>query len=210
MAPQSVRRISADEAVNILGLASPAGLVKYIESGDLTLYKSDGATGFSYDQVQTLNERRQAEAASPIPPLDRPFIDLVNDYIEAHRLQGKMEEAEISDHDGAVRRLANYLTENEITEPTRDDIVAYRDSLFDDLKANRLPGFATINTVGDAMIIIRNFFGWAEALKLYPNVAKDVGLYDRDVNGLPMKDANGWPKKPDPEKPPKKQILSLF
>lgn len=65
----------------------------------------------------------------------------------------------------AIRRFVSYLKENGITQPTREDVILYRDSL----KATHKP-----TTVQGYLAAVKLFFRWAAQENLYPNVADRV------------------------------------
>lgn len=64
-----------------------------------------------------------------------------------------------------VRQFMAYLQANGITEPTKDDIRAYRDGL----KISHKPA-----TVQGYIMALKQFFKWTEEEGLYPNIAKNV------------------------------------
>ncbi len=64
-----------------------------------------------------------------------------------------------------VRQFVAYLKAHEITEPTKEDIRAYRE----ELKLTRKPA-----TVQGYIMALRQFFKWTEDEGLYPNIAKNV------------------------------------
>jgi integrase/recombinase XerD len=67
-----------------------------------------------------------------------------------------------------LRPFFLYLKENRIglKEVSRADILRYKDGL--------LASAMSPLTVGSYLTVVRKFFGWAEALKYYPNVAKGI------------------------------------
>lgn len=65
----------------------------------------------------------------------------------------------------AIRQFAKYLDANGIAQPTRDDVLAYRDELKQSHKAT---------TVQLYIIALRQFFTWAAQEGLYPNIAQHV------------------------------------
>lgn len=73
----------------------------------------------------------------------------------------------------AIRQFAKWSNENGITQPTREDIIAYRDHLKEDHKPS---------TVQNYIIATRLFFNWTEQEGLYPNVAEHIkgARLDRD------------------------------
>lgn len=64
-----------------------------------------------------------------------------------------------------IRPLFKYLQENGIAQPTREDILAFRDSLRETCKP------ATIQSY---LAATRLFFQWTEQAKLYPNIATHI------------------------------------
>lgn len=65
----------------------------------------------------------------------------------------------------ALRQLAKYFTDNGITSPQREDVVAYREWLKQDHKPTTVQNYITA---------ARLFFNWTEQEGLYPNIAKHV------------------------------------
>lgn len=65
----------------------------------------------------------------------------------------------------AVKQFLKYIAERGISQPTREDIIAYRE----DLKEGHKP-----STVQSYIIATRLFFQWAEQEGLYPNVAQHI------------------------------------
>lgn len=64
-----------------------------------------------------------------------------------------------------IKRFFVYLSENGITQPQREDIVAYRDYLKEDHKPTTVQGY---------LAAVKLFFQWTEQEGLYPNVAQRV------------------------------------
>ena len=65
----------------------------------------------------------------------------------------------------ALKQFFNYTQKNGITNPTREDIIAYRDSL----KVDHKP-----TTVQNYITALRQFFKWTEQEGLYKNVADKI------------------------------------
>lgn len=65
----------------------------------------------------------------------------------------------------AIRQLYRYLGENGISQPTREDIVAFREALREDHKPT---------TVQTYIIAVRLFFQWTAQEGLYPDVAQHI------------------------------------
>ena len=65
----------------------------------------------------------------------------------------------------AVRQFYKWAIENGITQPTKEDIRAYRD----ELKATR-----KATTAQSYLMALRQFFAWTEETGIYPNIARNV------------------------------------
>lgn len=65
----------------------------------------------------------------------------------------------------AIRQFMKYLDENGIEQPTREDVLAFRE----DLKEGHKP-----STVQSYIVALRLFFQWTEAEGLYPNIASHI------------------------------------
>jgi len=66
----------------------------------------------------------------------------------------------------ALKQFFKYIHQHNITNPTREDIIAYRDC--------HLGPTCKPSTVQNYMIVLRQFFKWAEAEGLYKNVAQNI------------------------------------
>ncbi len=66
----------------------------------------------------------------------------------------------------AIKNFMLYLMENGITEPTRQDILAYRDNLF--AKGNKA------TTIQNYITVVRLFFKWTYTSNIYPNIAEHI------------------------------------
>lgn len=65
-----------------------------------------------------------------------------------------------------IRHFINYLRDNNITSPTRQDILNYKQTLQDKgLKATTINGY---------IMAIKQFFNWTETEHLYNNIAKNI------------------------------------
>lgn len=73
----------------------------------------------------------------------------------------------------AIRQFSNWMNNNGISRPTREDIIAYRD----DLKADHKP-----STVQNYITAVRLFFQWTEQEGLYNNVAEHIKGAKLDKN----------------------------
>lgn len=65
----------------------------------------------------------------------------------------------------AIRQFLKYTQDNEIVQPTRDTVIAYREWLKEDHKPT---------TVQNYIVAVRLFFQWTAQEGLYPNVADHV------------------------------------
>lgn len=66
----------------------------------------------------------------------------------------------------ALRQMFKYFAENGITQPQRNDIISYRDSL-------KASGHKP-TTIQNYITAARIFFSWTEQERIYPNVAERV------------------------------------
>lgn len=73
----------------------------------------------------------------------------------------------------AIRQFAKWLEAHGITQPTREDIIAYRE----ELKAEHKP-----STVQNYITAVRLFFQWAEREGFYSNVAEHIKGAKLDKN----------------------------
>lgn len=87
--------------------------------------------------------------------------DLIKDFLDYSDVKPTSEESYIKN----LRPLFRYLARNGITQPTRQDIKAYRAELLETKKET---------TVSAYMTTARLFFRWTEKAGLYPNVADRI------------------------------------
>lgn len=87
--------------------------------------------------------------------------DLIRDFLEYSDVKKTSEESYIKN----LRPLFRYLARKGITQPTRQDIKAYRDELMESKKET---------TVSAYMTTCRLFFKWTERTGLYPNIADRI------------------------------------
>ncbi|NCB75201.1 MAG: integrase [Clostridia bacterium] len=88
--------------------------------------------------------------------------DLYAQYIAYLDAQPKT----IETYTKALRQLFNYLSLNGITQPRREDIIAFREEL---KAAGRKP-----STVQGYITAARLFFAWTEQAGLYPNITEHI------------------------------------
>ena len=74
--------------------------------------------------------------------------------------------ATVKTYTKAVRRFMDYMAENHITHPQREDVIAFRDGL---TASGHKP-----TTIQAYVTAVRLFFRWLEQENLYPNVADRV------------------------------------
>ena len=74
-------------------------------------------------------------------------------------------ESTVETYSKAMRPFFSYLADNGITRPTRETVIAYRDSIRARLKPS---------TVQTYIITLRLFFAWTAQEGLYPNVAEHI------------------------------------
>lgn len=65
----------------------------------------------------------------------------------------------------AIRQFFKYLYLNGISQPVREDLIAYREQL----RADHKP-----TTVQNYIVAVRLFFQWTDQEKLYPNIAEHI------------------------------------
>lgn len=87
---------------------------------------------------------------------------LFNEYIKYIDASPKTVET----YTKALRQLFKYLTINGISQPTREDILAFRESL-------RESGLKP-TTIQNYIVATRVFFNWASLNGYYPNIAENV------------------------------------
>lgn len=95
--------------------------------------------------------------------------DLFNSFIEYLDASPKTVET----YTRAVRQFFKYIYENGINQPTRKDVIAYREYLKDTHKPT---------TVQNYIVSVRLFFQWTEQKGLYPNVAEHIKGAKLDKN----------------------------
>ncbi|HVX00887.1 MAG TPA: tyrosine-type recombinase/integrase [Candidatus Babeliaceae bacterium] len=71
-----------------------------------------------------------------------------------------------STYKSSLRQFFNWFFEQNVKNPTRETILAYKESL----DAKGLRPF----TRSSYLVAVRKFFEWAEGLKIYPNIAKGI------------------------------------
>ena len=105
------------------------------------------------------------------------FKDMYEDFISYIDVS----ELTLKSYGDGIKNFLNYLNDNGIKTPARDDIRNYRDELSNS---------KSVNTVNSYLCSLRVFFNYLESNNLYPNITKDV-------------------KNIKTSKIPKKQVLSV-
>ena len=109
------------------------------------------------EQLTTLNNNEALQQATPTEEWYNAYIA----YIDASPRT-------IEAYGRALKYFLQWLSENGITHPQREDIIRYRD----ELKENHKP-----TTVQNYIMALRQFFNWTEQEKgayYYPNVANHI------------------------------------
>ena len=82
----------------------------------------------------------------------------------------------IETYSGALRNFIKYMQRNNIKNPTRDNIIAYREYLKDNYE---------INSVNGIMIALRQFFKFLEYSNIYKNITENV-------KGIKVEEYHKW------------------
>jgi len=80
----------------------------------------------------------------------------------------------------ALKQFINWIKRERIVNPTRETILAYKESL-------RARGLSSL-TLSSYLVAVRKFFEWLESIKRYPNVAKGIkgGKQSKDFRKDPL------------------------
>ena len=92
-------------------------------------------------------------------------LEKLNQYQESFIDYLDVDDKTISAYRVGISALMNYLKDNNIKYPTRNDIIGFRDMLRDNYSSN------TTNTY---MIAVRALFKYLEIHKLYENICVDI------------------------------------
>ncbi|MGF3072257.1 tyrosine-type recombinase/integrase [Facklamia sp. P13069] len=87
------------------------------------------------------------------------FYNMFINYIDAS-------ENTIKTYTRAIKQFIKFMYDNGVTQPKREDILRYRQTLLEDGKK--------ASTIQNYIIAIRQLFNFTEAKGLYPNIAKGV------------------------------------
>lgn len=89
------------------------------------------------------------------------FNDLKQQFIEYIDVSDRTVET----YSGALRQFFKYMQKNNIQNPTREDIITYREYLKENYE---------LNTVNGLMIALRQFFKFLEYSGIYKNITENV------------------------------------
>ena len=89
------------------------------------------------------------------------FNSLKEDFIKYIDVSNKT----IETYSGNLKQFIKYMQENGIKNPTREDIIAYREYLKDNYE---------LHTVNSMMISIRQFFKFLEYSNIYKNITENI------------------------------------
>lgn len=98
--------------------------------------------------------KKETKNALNIEELSKKFLEYIDVSDMTIELYGK-----------ALKQFSNYLNDNNIKNPVREDIINWREELKSYLKAN---------TVNSYLIAIRSFFRYLSYEGLYKNIAENV------------------------------------
>ena len=90
---------------------------------------------------------------------------IVNDYINKYLDFIDVTDNTIKTYNVGLLQFIEYLKQNKIQEPTREDIIRFREHLKEEHKAN---------TVNAYLIAIRNFYNWLEYENITKNITKNI------------------------------------
>lgn len=95
---------------------------------------------------------------------------IVNDYIRRYLDYIDVSENTIKTYNVGLLQFIEYLKKNNIQEPTREDIINFREHLKEEHKAN---------TINAYLIAIRNFYNWLS----YEGITKDI---TKNIKGIKL------------------------
>lgn len=87
---------------------------------------------------------------------------IIDRFLQAHDIKPKSKET----YRRSLRQFFNYLSEQGITKPTRETLIAY--------KAHLIEKKLSAYTVSAYIIALRKLFQWTESERLYANIASQV------------------------------------
>ena len=99
------------------------------------------------------------------------FSNLINSYLEYIDVS----ENSLSTYKRCLKQFALYLNENGINQPTREDIIAWKDYLMENNKPN---------TVNLYLVSVKSLFKWLEYMNIYKDISKNVKAIRMDKKHL--------------------------
>lgn len=90
---------------------------------------------------------------------------IVKDYIKRYLDYIDVSDNTVKTYNVGLLQFFEYLKENNIQEPTREDIIAFREHMKVEHKTN---------TVNAYLIAIRNFYNWLEYEQITKNITKNI------------------------------------
>lgn len=90
------------------------------------------------------------------------YSAIIDRFLLAHDIKPKSKET----YRRALRQFFTYLSDNGITKPSRETLIAYKAYLID----KKLSAY----TVSSYIIALRKLFQWTESEGLYPNIANQI------------------------------------
>ena len=97
-------------------------------------------------------------AIQPGASINADLLDSFIRYLDASP-------ASVRTYSRAIKQFLQYLSLNGINQPTREDVITWREELKTRLKPT---------TVSNYVIAVRLFFQWTETAGIYPNVAEHI------------------------------------
>lgn len=90
---------------------------------------------------------------------------IVKDYIKRYLDYIDVSDNTVKTYNVGLLQFFEYLKENNIQEPTREDIIAFREHMKVEHKTN---------TINAYLIAIRNFYNWLEYEQITKNITKNI------------------------------------
>lgn len=115
---------------------------------------------YTHEEVHTMDALaiRENTAIQPSIAITEEILARFIAYIDASPKT-------VATYSRAIRQFIKWLSVNGTSQPTREDIIAYRD----ELKESHKP-----TTVQSYIIAVRLFFQWLEQERVYPNIAQHI------------------------------------
>lgn len=113
------------------------------------------------ERVKAMNELNNFNQNNVIESkrIDNTLLKRFLEYLDAS-------EKTVQTYTRALRQFFKFLYENNITQPQRNDVLAFRDNLKD---KGRKP-----TTIKSYIVAVRLFFQWTNQEGLYPNIAEKI------------------------------------